>query len=173
MLMEAVLQRAGLVFFYILLFLLDSAVLVGLPGGWIMLAAIFVFSWIKGFASIGWIWLSLMAAILVAGEIIESTLGVVVVAGKGATRWGVLGAFAGGIAGAVAGTAVIPVAGSMIFALLGAFAGAVVFEYLYYNSLDNALKTGFWAFMGKLWAMLAKFALGLAVLAIFVIRSWK
>ncbi|HSG29540.1 MAG TPA: DUF456 domain-containing protein [Candidatus Krumholzibacterium sp.] len=171
--MAAVLQHTGLVLLYILFFLINVLVLVGLPGGWIMFAGVFIFAWINGFAATGWVWLTVMAAILVIGEVIESTLGIVVVAGKGATRWGVLGAFLGGIAGAVGGTAVIPVVGSMVFALLGAFAGAVLFEYLYYNSLDNALKTGFWAFMGKLWAMLIKFALGLVVLGLFVFRSWN
>ena len=62
---------------------------------------------------------------------------------------------------------------SVIFGLLGAFAGAVICEYIYYNSLDQALRTGFWAFIGKLGAMFVKFALGLVVLGIFIWRSWN
>ncbi len=84
-----------------------------------------------------------------------------------------MGAFLGGILGAIGGTAVIPIVGSVIFALLGAFGGAVLCEYIYYNSLDQALRTGFWAFLGKLGAMFVKFALGLLVLGIFVWRSWN
>ena len=113
-----------------------------------------------------------MAGIGVAGEIVESLLGVVYVARKGATKWGALGAFAGGIAGAVLGTMVVPVLGSVVFAFVGAFGGAVLLEYAHYRSLDRALRTGFFAFVGKLLAMIVKFALGLAVLGLFGLGLW-
>lgn len=171
--MAVFMQHAGLVLLYILLFLLNMFIFVGIPGGWIMFAGILIFAAVKGFSLLGWWYLGGMALLLVAGEIIESTLGLVYVAGKGATKWGVLGAFLGGIIGAVAGTAVIPVAGSVIFGLLGAFGGAVLCEYIYYNSLDQALRTGFFAFIGKLGAMFVKFALGLIVLGLFIYRSWR
>ena len=170
--MGAVFQHIGLVLLYILFLLLDLLIFVGLPGSWIMFAGIIVYLLIAGLSSIGWVYLVIMAALLVLGEIIESTLGVVVAAGKGATRWGILGTFAGGIIGAIAGTAVIPVAGSIIFGLIGAFSGAVICEYIYYNSLDQALRTGFFAFIGKLLAIFVEVALGLIVLAIFIYKSW-
>ena len=56
--------------------------------------------------------------------------------------------------------------------LLGAFAGAVIAEYLLYSRMDEALRTGFWAFVGKLWAYFAKFAVAAGILAIFIVRSW-
>ncbi|MBN1164073.1 MAG: DUF456 domain-containing protein, partial [Candidatus Krumholzibacteriota bacterium] len=118
------------------------------------------------------LYLIIMIVIAVLGEIAESFLGVAVVAKKGATKWGVLGAFLGGLLGAVAGTAIIPFLGSVIFGLGGAFAGAVVCEYLYYNSMDKALQTGFFAFIGKLGAYFVKFALALVILGIFIYRSW-
>ena len=170
--MAAVLQHTGLVLLYIFFFTLDLLIFVGLPGGWAMFAGIIIFALTTGFSSIGWVYLVIMAVLLVVGEIIESTLGIVVAAGKGATKWGIIGAFLGGVVGAVGGTAIIPVAGSVIFALLGAFAGAVICEYIYYNSLDQALRTGFFTFIGKLFAMFIKFALGLIVLGLFVIKSW-
>jgi len=171
--MTAVLQHTGLVLLYILFFLLNLLIFVGLPGSWVMFIGILIYAWATGFSAMGLWYLAIMVAILVIGEIVESTLGLVVVAGKGATRWGVLGAFLGGILGAIGGTAVIPVVGSVIFALLGAFGGAVLCEYIYYNSLDQALRTGFWAFLGKLGAMFVKFALGLLLLGMFVWRSWN
>ncbi|MBN2070743.1 MAG: DUF456 domain-containing protein [Candidatus Krumholzibacteriota bacterium] len=171
--MGAVLQSGGLVLLYIFLFILNLLIFVGLPGGWAMFVSIVIFSLVAGISSIGWVSLIVMAALLVVGEIIEATLGVVVVAGKGATKWGVLGAFLGGIAGAIGGTAVIPVVGSVVFALIGAFAGAVICEYIYYNSLDQALRTGFFAFLGKLLAYFVKFALGLVCLGIFIFKSWR
>ena len=135
-------------------------------------AAILIFDMATGFSTVGWALLLVMLGIAVLGEIIESFFGLVYVAQRGATKWGVLGAFVGGIAGAIGGGFVMPFIGSILLGLAGAFAGAVLFEYLYYRSLDRALQTGFSAFIGKLAAMFIKFALGLIVLGIFIYRSW-
>lgn len=170
--MLSVLQHIGLIVFYLVLFLMNVLIFVGLPGGWIALAAIFIYGLATRFSDIGWRMILVMAGIAVAGEIVESLLGIVYVARKGATRWGVLGAFAGGIVGAILGSMVMPLLGSIIFGFAGAFAGAVICEYAYYRSLDKALRTGFFAFLGKLNAMLVKFALGLVILGLFIFRTW-
>lgn len=162
----------GLAALYGALFLANALIFVGLPGGWIALAVILAYSLATRFAVVGWPTLLVMLAVLVAGEIVESLLGVVYVARKGATKWGVFGAFAGGLAGAVLGTMIVPVVGSIVFAFAGAFAGAVLLEYARYRSLDRALQTGFFAFIGKLLATICKFALGLVVLGLFMYRSW-
>lgn len=170
--MVSVLEHIGLVIFYLVLFFMNILIFLGLPGGWIALAAIFIYCLATRFSAVGARMLLVMAALAVVGEIVESLLGIVYVAHKGATKWGVLGAFCGGIAGTILGSAAIPLLGSIIFGFAGAFGGAVICEYLYYRSLDRALRTGFFAFMGKLNAMLVKFALGLVILGLFIYRSW-
>jgi uncharacterized protein YqgC (DUF456 family) len=167
-----VFQHIGLVLFYLVLLLIDMLIFIGLPGSWIALAAIVAYGIATRFSPLGWKLLLVMAAIGGVGEIVESLLGIVYVARKGATKWGVLGAFAGGIAGAIAGTMIVPLVGSIAFGFVGAFVGAVACEYAYYRSLDRALRTGFFAFIGKLLAMLAKFALALVVLGLFIYRTW-
>jgi len=167
------LQHVGLVLFYLVLFLLNALIFVGVPGSWIALAAIVVYAFATRFADVGWAALLVMGGIAVAGEIVESFLGIVYVARMGATKWGVLGAFVGGLAGAILGTMIIPFAGTIVFGFVGAFGGAVLCEYLYYRSLDRALRTGFFAFMGKLLAMLVKFGLALVILALFIYRTWR
>jgi uncharacterized protein YqgC (DUF456 family) len=168
-----VLQHIGLVVFYIALFALNVSIFLGIPGGWIAFGGIFVYDIATGFSTVGWKWLIVMAVILLVGELIESLLGLVYVAHKGATKWGVLGAFVGGIAGAIGGTFIVPFVGSIFFGLIGAFAFAVLFEYLYYRSLDQALRTGFFAFIGKLGAMFVKMVLSLVNLGLFVYLSWR
>lgn len=170
--MVDVLQHIGLVIFYIVLFAFYLMIFFGVPGGWVAFAAIVIYDAVTGFSSIGILLLVVMLAIGVLGEIIESFLGLVYVAQKGATKWGVLGAFVGGLGGAIGGSMLLPFLGGVVLGLLGAFAGAVAFEYLYYRSMDRALQTGFFAFVGKLGAMFVKFALGLVALGIFVYRSW-
>jgi uncharacterized protein YqgC (DUF456 family) len=156
-----------------MLFVCNVTIFLGIPGGWVAFGGMVVFDIATGFKTLGWVWLVIMAVILVVGEIVEALLGVVYVAHKGATKWGVFGAFIGGIVGAILGSFVIPLAGSVLFGLIGAFALAVLFEYLYYKSLDQALQTGFFAFIGKLMAWFAKFALSLVNLGIFVYLSWR
>ncbi len=166
------LEHAGLVILYAALFSLNVLGLAGVPGNWISLGAIAVYAAATRFSSVGWKTLLVMAGITAIGEIAESLIGTVYVARKGATKWGVLGAFVGGIAGAIFGTAIVPVVGSILFGFAGAFAGAVASEYIFYRSLDRALRTGFFAFVGKLIAMLVKFALAAVVLALFIYRTW-
>ena len=170
--MVSVLQHAGLLLLYLTLFLMNTLIFVGLPGGWIAVGTIAVYGIATRFSEVGWPMLLVMAGIAVVGEIVESFLGIVYVARKGATRWGVLGAFAGGIIGAILGSMVMPLLGGIIFGLAGAFGGAVMCEYLYYRSLDRALRTGFFAFLGKLSAMFVKFALGLVILGLFIYKTW-
>ena len=112
--------------------------------------------------------LAIFAGLLVVGEVIESLLGLVYVAKKGATRWGVGGGFVGGLAGAVAGSGVVPVVGTLIGGLAGAFGGAVLGEYLRDQQLEPSLRIGVHATVGKLLATTVKFGLSVAgtVLAI-------
>jgi len=51
-------------------------------------------------------------------------------------------------------------------------AGAVAGEYCVWSSMDRAMRTGFWSFIGKLQAMFIKYALALLILALFIYRSW-
>ena len=171
--MVEVLQHIGLVLFYILLLVLNVTIFLGIPGGWIAFGAIAVYDIATRFSAVGWKWLVVMAVILLVGELIESLLGIVYVARKGASRWGVLGTFIGGIVGAIGGSFVVPFIGSLIFGLVGAFVLAVVFEYMYYKSLDRALQTGFFAFIGKLAAMFVKLVLSLGNLGVFIYLSWR
>ncbi len=171
--MVSVLQHTGLVLLFLLIFLVDLLIFAGLPGGWIGLGIIFIYDLASGFHTVGWPWWIVFGALLAVGEIIEAFLGTAVALKKGASKWGALGAFVGGIVGAILGTSVMPVIGSVVFGLFGAFAGAVVAEYILYSRMDEALRTGFWAFVGKLWAYFVKYALALVALVIFIIRSWR
>jgi len=167
-----VLQHVGVVLFYILLLALNITIFLGIPGGWIAFGGIVVYDLATGFTAVGWRWLIVMAVILLVGEVIESLLGLVYVAHKGASKWGVLGTFIGGIVGAIGGSFVIPFIGSIIFGFIGAFVLAVLFEYMYYKSMDRALQMGFFAFIGKLSAMFVKLMLSLGNLGVFMYLSW-
>jgi uncharacterized protein YqgC (DUF456 family) len=168
----SVLQHTGLVLLYLVIFLVNLLIFAGIPGGWIGLGIVFIYDAAAKFSVVGWPWWIVMAVLLVAGEIVEAFLGSFVVLKKGASKWAALGAFAGGLLGAILGTSVMPVVGSVIFGLLGAFGGAVLAEYIQYERRGEAVQAGFWAFIGKLSAYFIKFALAMAVVIIFIVRSW-
>ncbi len=143
----------------LLLFTSCFTILVGLPGGWVALGLTVVYDLLFGFQAIGWTWLIVFAGLLVLGEIVESLLGMVYVAKKGATRYGIIGGFAGGLIGAALGSGVMPVFGTLLGTFAGAFAGAVGGEYLRDQQLEPSLQIGFHSTVGKLLATTVKFAL--------------
>lgn len=160
----------GMSLWILLLLVANFVILVSLPGGWIALGLAVVFDAITGFSSIGWISLAIFAGLLIIGEVIESALGLVYVAKKGATRWGVVGGFVGGIAGAVLGSGAVPVLGTLLGGLAGAFGGAVLGEYLRDQQLEPSLRIGVHATVGKLLATTVKFGLSVAG-TVLVIRA--
>ena len=145
-------------------------ILISLPGGWVALGVAVLWDLFHGFGSIGWTWLIVFTALLVVGEVIESFLGMVYVAKKGATRYGVIGAFIGGILGAVAGSGAMPVVGTLIGSVAGAFGGAVLGEYIRDQQVEPSLRIGMHATIGKLLATTVKFALALTG-TILVLRA--
>jgi len=175
--MDAVGEVAGSIGYWIgvslwilLLLTANFVILVSLPGGWIALGLAVVFDAITGFTAVGWITLAIFAGLLVVGEVVESLLGLVYVAKKGATRWGMTGGFVGGLFGAIAGSGAVPVAGTLIGGLLGAFGGAVGGEYLRDQQLEPSLRIGVHATVGKLLATTVKFGLSVAG-TVLVIRA--
>ncbi|MCH7549746.1 MAG: DUF456 family protein, partial [Candidatus Krumholzibacteriota bacterium] len=84
----------------------------------------------------------------------------------------VTGSFVGGILGAVLGSPVIPPAGTLIFAFVGAFAGAALGEWYRNRHVEEALRIGFWSFIGKTLATMAKLATGLCIVWIIILRTW-
>lgn len=137
------------------------AVLLSLPGGWIAFALAVLYDLLHGFEAIGLWRLGIFAALLGLGELVESLLGLVYVAKKGATRYGVIGGFVGGIAGAVLGSGVVPVFGTLFGSFLGAFAGAVAGEYWRDRQIEGSVRIGMHATVGRVLAQAVKFALAL------------
>ena len=145
-------------------------ILISLPGGWVALGLAVVYDLFFGFDAVGWQWLAAFAGLLVVGEIIESFLGMVYVARKGATRYGIIGGFVGGIVGAVLGSGALPVVGTLVGTVIGAFVGAVAGEYMRDQQLEPSLRIGLHSTVGKLLATSVKFGLALTG-SVLVIRA--
>lgn len=164
---------AGTILWTVLLAASCLAILLSLPGGWIALGLAVLYDAFFGFDAVGWVRLSVFAGLLMVGEIVEAILGSVYVARKGATKWGVVGAFAGGVAGAILGSPVFPVVGTLVGGFAGAFAGAVAGEYLRDRRLEPSLRVGFHATVGRLLAAITKSTLAATGATISVVAAFR
>jgi uncharacterized protein YqgC (DUF456 family) len=169
---QVVLYKALLVLFYIYLFVALALNIVGLPGNWVLVGTALVVTLIPGFGDLTWTYFFVILGLALLGEAIESLLGLVVVAKKGGTRWGVIGSFLGGIAGVILGSAIAPPFGGVVLGFVGAFAGAVVGEYMREQRSDKAVRVGFWAFVGRSLAIMGKIACGVGIVWILIARMW-
>jgi hypothetical protein len=113
-----------------------AAVVIGLPGAWIMLAIAVVIELAdgayldaRGPDTFGWWPIGLCAILAGVGELFEFLAGALGAKTGGSSRRGMVGALVGGIVGAIIGVALPPpVIGSLIGAVAGTFVGAIAGE---------------------------------------------
>ncbi len=170
--MEILLYKVLFGLLYVVLTGVLLSTTVGVPGNWILVAAAVVIALVTDFARMSWTYLFICVGLAVLGEIIESLLGALVVAGRGGSRWGVLGSMLGGFLGVILAAGVYPPLGSVIFGFLGAFAGAVAGEYFKHRQAEHALRIGFWSFVGRAGAIGGKLGVGCAILWILIMTTW-
>lgn len=142
----------------------------GLGGNFVILLTALLLGIATDFTTIGWGGLLGLAALAIAGEIIEAGLGLFTVHRLGASKKAMLGTFLGGIAGGAAGTGVVPIVGSLLGAFAGAFAGAVIGEILHRRQVAGSFRAGWAAFFGRVAAVAVKFEIGVIMIAIILWR---
>ena len=141
-----------------------------LPGNWLLLLLAIGYALLTHMQAIGWGTLGLMAGLAVVGEVLESVVGVVYTAKRGATRRGAIGAFVGGLLGAIAAAGIAPPLGALLGAFAGTFAGAFLLEYAGDRRHHDALRAGRAAFVGRALASAAKIGCGFWMWVVFGYR---
>ncbi|UCF19012.1 MAG: DUF456 domain-containing protein [Gemmatimonadota bacterium] len=134
----------------------------GLPGIWIMVAALIGYAALGGFQRVGVGTLALAAGAALASEAAEAWLGFRLTRRYGASSRAAWGAVVGGLAGAVLGTPV-PIIGNVVGAFLGAFVGAVMLEFTAGAAGRGALAAGWGALLGRAAGAAVKIAAGLFI----------
>ncbi len=139
---------------------LAGTLLPALPGVPLVFIGLLIAAWIEDFQRIGWPTLTLLAiltAIAIAVDIAASLLGAKRV---GASRLALLGAAIGSVVG-------------LFFGLVGIFVlpfvGAVIGELVARKEMTQAAKVGFATWLGLLFGALAKLALAMTMVGVFVI----
>lgn len=142
---------------------LAGTLLPALPGVPFVFAGLLVAAWIGNFQRIGWPTLTLLAvltAIAIGVDLLASIMGAQRV---GASKLALVGAAIGGIAGLFFG-----LVGIFIFP----FVGAVIGELIARKEMGQAAKVGVATWLGLLFGALAKLALALTMIGVFVVAYW-
>lgn len=138
---------------------LAGAVLPALPGVPLVFAGLWLAAWIDGYAKVGgWTLgvLGVLTLLAMAVDFIATALGAKKV---GASRQAIIGAALGTLVGIFFGLPGL---------LLGPFVGAVAGEMAVRGRVGQAMNVGVATWMGLLFGTLAKLALSLAMVGIFI-----
>ena len=140
-----------------------ATVIPGLPGVLVIYAGMWLAAWIDGFARIGWRTLTLLGvltALAFVADLIASLLGARRV---GASRQALIGSIIGGLVGLFFGP---------LGLLFGPFAGAVAGELIARRPMADAARVGLATWFGMLIGTMAKIALAVTMLGIFLTSYW-
>ncbi len=144
---------------------LVGTILPMLPGVPFVFGGLLVAAWIENFQRIGWPTLTILALLTVLAMVIDFIATMMGAKRAGASKLALLGAAIGSVVG-------------LFFGLIGIFIfpfiGAVIGEYLAHQKLGQAGKVGVATWLGLLFGSLAKLALALTMIGVFVIAYlWK
>jgi uncharacterized protein len=158
---------------YLLWILAGVLVLVGLagtilpmlPGVPFVFGGLLIAAWIDNFQRIGWPTLTVLAVLTAVALIVDFVATMLGAKRAGASKLALVGAAIGSVVG-------------IFFGLIGIFifpfVGAVIGEFIERRKLGQAGKVGFATWLGLLFGALAKLALALTMIGIFVIAYlWK
>lgn len=154
-----------------LLFLLSlGAILVGLPGNWLILILTIVFGFISEWQVISYVETAVLAGLLLLGELLETLLAL-----KGAnkykpSKWAYVATVAGAIVGALIGTSIVPLIGSVVGAACGVFLFTYLTESYVSGNADQAERVAKSAMIGSLIGMCLKFTIAFGVICYIFFR---
>jgi hypothetical protein len=139
---------------------LAGTILPALPGVPFVFGGLLIAAWLGEFQRIGWPTISILAVLTALAILVDLMASVLGAKKVGASKLALLGAALGSIAGLFFG-----IVGIFIFP----FVGAVIGEFVARREMGQAAKVGFATWLGLLFGALAKLALALTMIGVFVI----
>lgn len=132
-----------------------------IPGAPLLFLGLFCAAWAEGFRYVG-LWTLLIFAAMAALTYLVEFLAAALGAKKfGGSKRAMVGAALGGLIGIAFGPTGI---------ILGPFIGAVIGELSLQRSLDQASRAGFGTVVGLAIGVAGKFAIGIAMIGLFVLQ---
>jgi uncharacterized protein YqgC (DUF456 family) len=150
--------------------------LVGLPGNWVMVAAVALYAYLvpqDSSLAIGWQTVLALGGMALVGEVVETASGAVTAGRVGARRRSMLLAIVGSIVGSFLGAGIglpLPVVGwvigAILFSAVGATVGALLGEWSAGSEQNQAMEVGKAAFWGRVFGAVGKLAVASAMVAV-------
>jgi uncharacterized protein YqgC (DUF456 family) len=167
------LESAGLFFFIGTLLAGLLAALLGLPGQFLILAAVLVYAVATGFATLGWKVLLVLAVLAALAEGLDFGLRAAGAAGFGASRQGAWAAVLGGIAGMFLFTPFLFGLGTVLGMFIGGFAGVFAVELMRQRRIRPALRAGLGSLLGGMAVSLAKGTVALVMIVVTLFNIYS
>ena len=145
------------------------AVVLGLPGTWIILGASTLYGWLTDFSVISVQLLFGLFLLAAVAEALDFVAGLWGARRYGGSRKAMIGTLIGGLLGAIALTPMLFGFGSILGAFFGAFAGAFGVTYLEQRKMEDAVRVGWGALVGRVFAIVFK---GAAVVTMIGLDLW-
>ena len=130
-----------------------------LPGVLLVFGGMLLGAWIDGFQRVGWVTLVILGILTLLVFVVDVVAGLLGAKRVGASKLAIVGAGVGTIIGLFFG---------LVGILIAPFIGAVVGEVIARGQLAPAARVGFGTWLGLLVGALAKLALVLAMVGVFV-----
>ncbi len=159
--------------------------IIGLPGLWLMVAAHAGYAWADQDDSLaGWPSSLAMLALALLAEGVEFLAGAAGSKTAGGSLRSTIGAVVGGVIGGILGAIlvpVVPILNAILGACVGSFVGAALLEaskapadveerVAFYGRLS---RVGWGAFKGRLWGIVLKSIIGVAMLVVSLWTAWS
>jgi uncharacterized protein YqgC (DUF456 family) len=147
--------------------------ILGLPGLWIMVAALVGFAWVTQFDRyVGWHGIISVLVLAVIAEILEFFAGSAGAKKAGASRRAMVGAIVGGLIGGFLFTIPLPIIGTIFGVCIGCFIGAALVEMGVVGSPDHAFRVGWGAAKGRFWGIMLKLAVGIVMFIVSAVVAF-
>jgi len=147
--------------------------LLGLPGLWLMVAALAGFAWVTKFAHyVGWPGLITVIVLAAMAEIMEFVAGSAGAKRAGASRRGMMGAMIGALFGGFIFSIPVPILGTIFGVCLGAFLGAALVEMGNVGDAAHAGRIGWGAAKGRFFGIMLKLFFGVIIFIFTVFAAF-
>ena len=134
-----------------------------LPGTFLIYIGLVLAAWAEGFAHVGPVTIGILTILAILASAIDFLAGAFGAKRFGASKRAIAGAALGAIVGIFFGIPGI---------IIGPFAGAVIGELAVKNDITEAGRAGIGTWLGLLFGMAAKAALGFVMIGVFIIARF-
>lgn len=169
--MDTVLWLAGIALLLLFCLLGLLALIVGLPGTFVIVAAATVYAWATDFTTMPWTVPAWLLGLALVAEVLELVAASATAssASEAPSRRVAIAALAGAIVGGIVGTPFLFGIGSLIGAMAGAFAGAALAVGSSGGSWDDSMRIGLAALRGRLFGFVIKAAIAVTMILIVIV----